>query len=207
MRVRFSSNPKTIRGVLFDLDGTLTLPGALDFPAIKREMGCPAEIPILEYIESRPEEERGRLYKILEKHEKKAARDSIPNEGAVKCLKILKTMGIQLGIITRNSLVSVNEVLRRFNGINREDFSVIITRENALPKPDPEGVLKAANAMGIKPHELLVVGDFLFDIMAGQAAGALTALIKNVHPDMDTSGWPRADMEIETLDELLNHIP
>jgi len=97
-------------------------------------------------------------------------------------------------------------VLRNFEGISAKDFSVIITRENAIPKPDPEGVHKAAEAMGIKPQELLVVGDFLFDIMAGQTAGAHTALIKNVHPDMDVSLWPKADIEIETLDELLRYL-
>ena len=46
----------------------------------------------------------------------------------------------------------------------------------------------------------------IFDIMAGQAAGSQTALLKNVHPDMDVSTWPKADIEIEALDELLNHI-
>ena len=195
-----------VKGILFDFDGTLTLPGAIDFAAIKQEMGCPPEIPILEYIESRPEEERAGLYAILERHEREAAKKSLPNKGAVKCIKTLKAKGLRLGIITRNSLVSVEQVLERFNGIDLHDFSVIITRENAPPKPDPEGVYKAAKAMGIEPEELLVVGDFLFDIMAGQAAGSQTALIKNVHLDMDVSRWPKADIEIETLDELLNHI-
>jgi len=41
----------TIKGVLFDLDGTLTYPGALDFPQFKYELGCPEEKPILEYLE------------------------------------------------------------------------------------------------------------------------------------------------------------
>ena len=41
-----------IKGILFDLDGTLTCPGALDFPSIKREMNCPGDTPILEYLET-----------------------------------------------------------------------------------------------------------------------------------------------------------
>ena len=41
-----------IKGVLFDFDGTLTRPGALDFPAIKQELGCPADQAILEYLET-----------------------------------------------------------------------------------------------------------------------------------------------------------
>jgi hypothetical protein len=48
-----------IKGVLFDFDGTLTMPGALDFPAIKREMGCPPDFPILEYLETVPPSAKG----------------------------------------------------------------------------------------------------------------------------------------------------
>ncbi|MBW2127514.1 MAG: HAD family hydrolase, partial [Deltaproteobacteria bacterium] len=156
-----SDTRNRIRGVLFDMDGTLTVPGALDFAAIKREIGCPPDIPILEYIESRPEWERPSLFAVLERHETEAAENSV------------------LGIITRNSLCSVEKVLRKFDGICKEDFSAIITRETALPKPHPQGVYMAAEKMGVHLQELLVVGDYRFDIMAGKAAGAKTALLIN----------------------------
>jgi len=39
-------------GVLFDPDRTLTCPRALDFPAIKHELGCPLDEPILEHVEN-----------------------------------------------------------------------------------------------------------------------------------------------------------
>ena len=37
----FGHGPRSfrLRAVVFDFDGTLTRPGALDFPAIKREVG------------------------------------------------------------------------------------------------------------------------------------------------------------------------
>jgi hydrogenase expression/formation protein HypE len=38
-----------IDGVLFDFDGTLTRPGALDFSVIKRAIGCRADTPVLEF--------------------------------------------------------------------------------------------------------------------------------------------------------------
>ena len=41
-----------IKAVFFDFDGTLTSPGALDFQKIKLAIDCPAELPILEFIDS-----------------------------------------------------------------------------------------------------------------------------------------------------------
>ena len=45
------TKPYRIDAVLFDFDGTLTAPGALDFKEIKAELGCPLDRPVLEYIE------------------------------------------------------------------------------------------------------------------------------------------------------------
>ena len=44
------NKPYRIDAVLFDFDGTLTQPGALDFPALKRDIGCPQGIPVLEFM-------------------------------------------------------------------------------------------------------------------------------------------------------------
>ena len=42
--------PYRIDAVLFDFDGTLTRPGALDFSVIKRTIGCPDDVPVLEFM-------------------------------------------------------------------------------------------------------------------------------------------------------------
>ena len=44
------NRPFDIKAVLFDFDGTLTKPGALDFPLLKKTIGCPSDIPVLEFI-------------------------------------------------------------------------------------------------------------------------------------------------------------
>ena len=49
------NKPYRISAVLFDFDGTLTKPDALDFSVIKKTLGCPEEIPALEFIESIPD--------------------------------------------------------------------------------------------------------------------------------------------------------
>ena len=192
-----------IKGVLFDFDGTLTLPGALDFPAIKERLGCPPDEPVLEYLETQPATRRVELTKILEEFEEGAAETSRPNNGAEKCLSSLKKKGFLLGILTRNRLSSVERALEKFDGISIRDFAAVVTREVSLPKPHPEGVFKAAREMGLLPEELLVVGDFRFDVMAGKAAGAKTVFLTNDGRSLMSRGDPEPDYTFSYLEELL----
>ena len=194
---------KRIKGVLFDFDGTLTLPGALDFPAIKREINCPPGLPILEYLETVPAELKPSLMKILESKEEKAAEESLPNVGAEECLLTLRNKGVLLGIITRNSFPSVRLALARFETVRLGDFSAVITREDSLPKPHPDGVHKACERMGLAASELMVVGDFRFDVIAGKAAGACAVLLTNGRPSVMASGDPEPDFTVACLEEIL----
>jgi len=202
-----TSKPKhKIKGVLFDFDGTLTYPGAIDYSAIKRELQCPPDMPILEFLETLPPDKQAPLTAILEAKEEAAAQASLPNIGAEKCLSALKKRGIPIGIITRNSMQSVRVALEKFKEINLEDFPAVITREQALPKPNPDGVYQAARRMGISTSQLLVVGDFRFDVMAGHAAGAQTALLKNSDRSVMIKGDPDPDFTVNHLEEILNLI-
>jgi HAD superfamily hydrolase (TIGR01509 family) len=194
---------KRIKGVLFDFDGTLTFPGALDFSAIKREMNCPLDIPILEYLETVPAELKPSLMKILESREEKAAEESLPNLGAEKCLLSLRDKGVLLGIITRNSFPSVRLALERFETVRLHDFAAVITRDDSLPKPHPHGVHKACERMGLAISELMVVGDFRFDVMAGKAAGACTVLLTNGRQSLMVPGDPEPDYTVACLEEIL----
>ncbi len=191
-----------MKGVLFDFDGTLTKPGAINFLGIKREIGCPHDVPILEYIQLQSPANRAHLTEILEGHEANAARSSVPNVGAEACLLALKKRDIPIGIITRNSLKSVVAALKKFEGIQNHDFDAVITRETAPPKPSPEGVFKAAEYMGCFAQELMVVGDFRFDIIAGKKAGAMTMLLTNGGKSPMAPGDPKPDYVCKYLDEV-----
>lgn len=195
---------RQVRGILFDFDGTLTSPGSIDFMAIKRAIHCPAELPILEFLDTLPPARRAPLQKILEKMEEEAALKSTPNDGAEACLLTLKEMGIPLGILTRNSLKSVHLSLERFNGIDVEDFTVIITRDDSLPKPHPDGARQAARRMGISVTGLLVVGDFRFDILCGKAAGASTVLLASGMKSVMLPDDPEPDYVVNRLEEILD---
>ena len=192
----------TIRGLLFDLDGTLTKPGALDFPAIKKTLGCPIDRPILEFLDEQPPSNRVKLMGVLDEIEEKAAELSVPNVGAKECLYFFREKGYVLGIITRNSEKAVMTTLRRFEGIDISFFKAVITRDSSLPKPHPGGVVKAAGQMGLMTEHLMVVGDFRFDVMAGKEAGAKTVLVTNGGPPVMQKGDPEPDFVIKRLAEI-----
>jgi hydrogenase expression/formation protein HypE len=182
--------PFRIKGVLFDFDGTLTRPGALDFARIREALGCPQGKPILEYIGSL-ESARARqaARRRLDAFELQGAVNSVPNHGAQELLAWLKGGGVAVGLLTRNSRASVLRALQNFDQIGIGDFDVLVTRDDPpAPKPSGDGVLWAGRRLRIAPPELLVVGDFIFDVQAGQAAGALTALLD-----------PQGDVRLQNL--------
>jgi hydrogenase expression/formation protein HypE len=172
---------KSIRAVLFDFDGTLTEPGSLDFGVIRDAVGCPPGRPVLEFINGMASQaERAEALKILEAFEEEAARQSRPNAGAEEALEFLRANGMKIGIISRNSLASIKTALDNFARIRPGDFAVILSRDDPyVPKPSPEGILAAAGILGIPAAQILVVGDFVFDIEAGHRAGALAAFLTN----------------------------
>ncbi len=170
-----------IKAVLFDFDGTLTKPGALDFPVIKQEIECPDNIAILEYIESlKDSDRREKALAILDRYEIEAAANSEPNSGAEELIPYLRLKDLCVGIISRNSLQSIERALKNFNTIGLSDFDLIISRDDPLkPKPSADGVLFAANKLQLDVKQILVVGDYIFDIQAGRDAGTLTVLLDN----------------------------
>jgi HAD superfamily hydrolase (TIGR01509 family) len=193
-----------IKGVLFDFDGTLTEPGAIDFPAIKEEVGCPPDETVLEYLEVQPAARRAELMKILVQREEKAAEASRPNGGAERCVLALKERNFLLGILTRNSLASVKKSLEKFTAVSINDFAAVITRDNSLPKPNPDGVLQAAAEMGLHASQLLMVGDFRFDIIAAKEAGTVAVLLATKERPVMEPGDPDPDYVIENLEEILD---
>lgn len=193
-----------VKGVLFDFDGTLTQPGALDFAEIRREIQCPEGIPILEYLETLHTARRAELLAILERREEEAALSSVPNEGAEACLLALKQMGIPFAILTRNSLKSVAIALGNFRRVRHEDFAAIITRDDSLPKPHPDGVLLAARRLGIPVSQLMVVGDYRFDVMAGRAAEAFTVLLQDREISVMLRDDPEPHHTVSCLGEIFD---
>ncbi len=193
-----SKKSLSIKAVLFDFDGTLTEPGALNFSRLKETIGCPEDLPVLEFIQNFPTpEEKRKHFSILERFEQEAAANSRPNKGAEDLIQFLHSEKLKIGIVTRNSLHSIERALHNFKNVQMSQFDVIVSREAPVaPKPSGEGIKLAAQSVGVDIEQVLMVGDFTFDIEAGKAAGCKTAFLDygalskplNVESDFVVSG-------------------
>ncbi|MBW2710488.1 MAG: hypothetical protein JRC58_01175, partial [Deltaproteobacteria bacterium] len=115
-----------IKAVLFDFDGTLSKPGTLDFPRLKKDIGCPPDVPVLEFIDSLPTRfQRETSLSVLEQFEMEGAVHSEPNPGAEDLIAYLRSKGIGMGIITRNRLSCIERALQNFNALDISDFDVV----------------------------------------------------------------------------------
>ena len=130
-----------IDAVVFDFDGTLTEPGALDFSVIKKAIGCPDHTPVLEFMAGITDEARlADITRELDRFEMAGAAISRPNTGAETILAHIREIGLPVGILTRNSRASVQRALENFSGFSVADIDVIVTREDPVKiKPSGEG--------------------------------------------------------------------
>lgn len=181
--------------VIFDLDGTLTKP-YLDFDAIRREIGI-ASGPILEAIAKLDAAARRDAEVILLRHEWEAARNATLYEGAVETVAECRAMGYGVAILTRNARVVVDFVLEQHGFV----VNTIRTRDDGAIKPAAEPVLSICRELEVDPLKSWMVGDYLFDILSGKAAGTRTVLMVGSQPFPEYA--PQADHVIRRLSELL----
>lgn len=74
----------------------------------------------------------------------------------------------------------------------------ILGRDEAKPKPSPEGINILLNQWAGDNEEAVMVGDFHFDLLSGRAASVTT-----VHVDMADRHWPEeTDVRVKNLFEL-----
>jgi len=184
---------------IFDLDGTLTKP-IHDFDLICRELDIPYPTDILGYLDSLTEAEasirRSRLHEI----EMDLALKAVPSTGAVEALTRLLQTGAQLGILNRNDRDIALLTLETIGVGHYFASENILGRAEAAPKPDPAGIYQLLSAWGANPGEAVMVGDYLFDLQAGRAAGATTIHVGRP----DGKAWPEfTDLAVASLNELV----
>ena len=173
----------SIRGIVFDMDGTL-LDSGLDFHAMRAEMDLPENAPILESLKSMSAAERERCEEILHRHEWAGADRSMPMPGAMEFLETLDRRQIPRAVLTRNRRDLTLSVLARLG----MDFEVIHAREDGPAKPDPAVLLSICESWGLKPAEVAMIGDFHYDIDVGRNAGTQTVLY-TAGRDMQEFPW------------------
>ena len=97
-------------------------------------------------------------------------------DGIPKLLDTLEAHGIAWGIVT-NKRARYTDPLVAALGLSPRTACVVSGDTTAEAKPSPLPVLHACTMLGCAPQRTLYVGDDRRDIVAGQAAGTLTAAV------------------------------
>jgi N-acetyl-D-muramate 6-phosphate phosphatase len=97
-------------------------------------------------------------------------------DGIPALLDTLETRGIAWGIVTNKRARYTNPLVAAL-GLSPRTPCVISGDTTAEAKPSPLPILHACAVLGCVPQRTLYVGDDRRDIIAGQAAGTLTAAV------------------------------
>jgi beta-phosphoglucomutase len=212
-----------IKGVLFDMDGVLVdsesfickaaimmfselgiTVSPLDFqPFIgmgeNRYIGGVAE---QHGIKVDIEQVKARTYEIY----KKIVRGKLfPLPGVHEFISKCRRKGLKLALATSADMVKM-EVNLNETGLSRNSFNSIITGLDVKKKkPFPDIYLKAAESLGLKPGDCLVVEDAVTGIKAGKDAGCRCLAVTS---SFDTAALKEADWICDSLlnvsEEVLN---
>lgn len=187
---------------IFDMDGTLTV-AVHDFDAIRDALALPQGRPILEQLAEMPAVEADPLRGRLDEIERDLAHQATAQAGARELLTALRDRGTELGILTRNSHDNALETFRACGLDGFFDPKHVMGRESCEVKPSADGIRKLLAVWNASPEDAVMVGDFLFDLIAGREAGTATVY---VDPNGDFQYADRADVCVRDLFELVDLI-
>jgi len=210
-----------IRGIVFDFDGTIVdsmpmvfnaLNDALkrrSLPTIESELlGALAGLPVIDIISS-----KAHISESAAKEIEKDVFEAYTSFCSVHCqllpnvdstLKTLKSKRIKLGLFTTTPIKPLMAVEKKFS--LKDYFDIMIAKEDAKNKPDPEGLDKIIAEFGIKKDECLYVGDSPIDILTGKAAGIKTIAVTTGLATIQQLKEAKPDKIIPNLDKLLTYV-
>lgn len=183
----------TIRGVIFDLDGTLLdslgdIGGAMNDALAAR--GWPTH-PLSAYLRfvgdgvemlarrAAPQgtDDIGKLvdeYRAL--YAARMERETKPYPGITAMLDALQARGLELAVLSNKRDDFTVELVRR--QLSKWRFADVRGERREVPrKPDPTAALQLAAVMKLKPQEIAFVGDTPIDVKTAVGAGMLPVAV------------------------------
>jgi HAD superfamily hydrolase (TIGR01509 family) len=206
-----------LRFLLFDLDGTLIVPGT-DFKAMREdvkalfvEAGVPADLPFRHILGGTEDAcawlvEHGRdpaevqelkrgAYAFVEAREWEGLARAREIPGVRTALQAWRGR-YKLGIFTRTHPDVLRESIAKFD---LGPFDVLLSRADGPPKPDPAQCRLALERAGVQAHEALAVGDHAFDVHSARGAGVRCVGVL-------TGSMTRAELEAAGADFILGSV-
>jgi HAD superfamily hydrolase (TIGR01509 family) len=188
---------------IFDLDGTLTVP-VHDFPAIRVELGLTEQQGTLEGIQNLPAERRDAVMVKLNQIGWEYATQSTPQPGALEFLQLLRRRDCRMGVVTRNNDANLHESLSRCGMDEFFAADCRFSRDQPPAKPSPEPLHRLLKNWQADPADGVMVGDAIYDLQAGRAAGVATLYLDSYEAG---SLGDLADLHVQNWQQVLDLVP
>jgi phosphoglycolate phosphatase len=216
---------RSIRAILFDLDGTL-IDSAPDLGAAADQMRIARGLPSLPMADYRPfagSGARGMLRvafgmqpedaefpamreEFFQNYERRMTQDTTVFDGVADMLARIVAQQLHWGVVTNKSK-RFTEPLSRQMALFASAGAVVSGDTTPHAKPHPEPLFEAARRIGVDPQDCVYVGDDERDIIAGKAAGMRTvaAVYGYLGEKQSVAHW-EADDVINSPHELLKRL-
>lgn len=198
-----------VTGVVFDMDGTLTSPGAIDFAAMYTRIGLVKKSPqddILSLVQQLPTDaEKERAMQIIYEEEMRGCEQTALRPGLHALIHSLQRAKVRLALCTRNCEDAYLHFLDK-TSFEKTLFSPALWRDalRGLNKPDPalaEHIMEQWDVL--RPETTWFVGDSLDDMQCGKRAGCTTVLVSTEHNGALRDEHPEMiDHVVHSLEEL-----
>lgn len=213
-------NAKPIRGVIFDLDGTLADSyqaiylsfcyayeqmglKPLSYEDVKRAVGLGLRITFRDLLGEERVAEALRLFR--EQYEKIFRENTRLLPGAAEVLATLHARGMRLAVATNKLGRFSREIFRHFR-LERLFAAVVGDEDVPENKPHPAMLFCALEKMGLQKDEVVFVGDSRIDIQTGKNAGIrVFAVCTGVHTAEELQ-QARPDKLFKDLPDLLAYM-
>ncbi len=221
--------PEGVKGVIFDLDGTL-IQSSIDFTKMKRRMIeileangvskgvlSPNETTVATLAKAekiwdeqgKPEKERDAVRRDLDETMDQVEFEAIPLvtevAGAAWAMRKLKQMGLKLAVLTRSHHAYAVEALRKINADTY--FDLILGRgETPRPKPYAEALQHASKLMGLTLKEVIFIGDHHIDSTCAQNAECSFVGVRSGPRGEDSWEKNRPEVLLDSVADLPNYL-
>jgi phosphoglycolate phosphatase-like HAD superfamily hydrolase len=213
MEFNGGQRPTIIKGVIFDMDGTLTEPGSIDFAAMYSRNGLQRRhgSDILTLVNGLPtEQEREAAMQVILEEEVRGVERMMLRPHLHTLIESLCTANIRTALSTRNCLHAYDKFIER-SVLPMHTFVPALHRDSlgGVNKPDPAVARHILDHWEIETgeeHTVWFVGDSMDDMLCGRHAGCRTCLITTHENGKILQSSPHlVDLVVEDLLQLRDH--
>jgi phosphoglycolate phosphatase len=213
--LRFSlAHFKEIKGIFFDLDGTLfktapQLASAVNSMLTDLKMNTLPEEKISNFIGKGAD---NLIRKSINLSSGKDANEffvdaldsfnnSLPYDGVMETINFLKTKGFNLACITNKPSIFTDKILYE-SGLNQYLDLILSGDSLEKMKPDPLPIIYSCEFFNIKTNESIMVGDSMNDVEAGKSAGAYVVTVPYGYQSGEKIDSSKVDLAINNFIDI-----